>query len=146
MKKFLLYIIPILLLFTSFGIAGNTNPWLEIIPKWDNVWSTVREINSWWHVRDIYKEKATSNMSLWDQFASGIMTRDTLLDYAAYLMKFIWQLALLAGAVMFIIYWYKKAIASWQATSKTLVHVILWILVVIFSYVIIRTVRYAFIA
>ena len=102
MKKLLFYIIS-LGLFIWFSFAQETA--LEIIPKWWNkVATAVTEIRSGWHVRDVYKEKANSNMTLWDQFASWIMTRDTILDYAAYLMKFISQLALLSGAVMFIIY------------------------------------------
>lgn len=144
MKKLLFAIVSI---FTIFGVTFAQQQWqasLEIIPKWNNPGQTVEEINSGWNVWKIYREKSEAWMSLWDQFATGVMTRDTILDYAVYIMKFLWQLALLVGAVMLVYFWYQKAIAKW--TNSALVHLIIWIFVVIFAYVIIRTIWYMFIA
>lgn len=143
MKKFLLLIVSI---FTIFGITFAQQASLEIIPKWSNPGQTVEQIASGWNVWKIYREKADGSMSLWDQFATGVMTWDTILDYAVYIMKFLWQLALLIGAVMLIYFWYQKSIASNKWTSTALLHLIIWILVVIFAYVIIRTIWYMFIA
>lgn len=141
MKNLLLVIVSI---FTIFGITFAQQAALEIIPKWSNPGETVTQIASGWNVRKIYREKSAWSMSLGDQFATGVMTWDTILDYAVYLIKFLWQVALLVGAVMMIYFGYQKAIAKW--TNSALLHVILWILVVIFSYVIIRTIWYMFIS
>ena len=132
--------------FTILGVtfAQQWQASLEIIPKWDNPGKTVEDITVGWNVWKIYREKSEWSMSLWDQFATGVMTWDTILDYAVYVIKFLWQLALLVWAVMLIYFGYQKAMAKW--TNSALLHVILWILVVIFSYVIIRTIWYMFIA
>jgi hypothetical protein len=143
MKRLLLLFVSIL---TIFGVtfAQKSQATLEIIPKWDNPGQTVEEITSGWNVWKIYREKSQWSMSLWDQFATGVMTWDTILDYAVYIIKFLGQVALLVGAVMLIYFGYQKALAKW--TNSALLHVIIWILVVIFSYVIIRTIWYMFIA
>mgnify|MGYP003426113770 FL=1 len=49
--------------------------------------------------------------SVGDQLASGIMSRDTLLDYLVYLIRFISQIGILIGAVQIIIAGYKYAVA-----------------------------------
>jgi hypothetical protein len=142
MKKLLFLFVSI---FTILGITFAQQASLEIIPKWSNPGQTVEQIGrSGWNVWKIYREKADWSMSLWDQFATGVMTWDTILDYAVYIMKFLWQLALLIGAVMLIYFWYQKAITKW--TNSALLHLIIWILVVIFSYVIIKAIWYMFIA
>lgn len=142
MKKLLLFMISCLIGFCSYSAAQQAT--LEIMPaKTTDVGTVVNDISSGWHVREQYRSKS-SGLSLGDQFASGVMTRDTILDYSAYILKFLSQLALLAWAAMIIFFGYKNAI--WKWTMSTLWHVILWILVVIFSYVIIRTIWYMFIA
>jgi len=40
--------------------------------------------------------------NLGDQFASGIMTWNTLIQYIVYLVRFLSQLALVIGAVMIV--------------------------------------------
>ena len=144
MKKLLLLFVSI---FTIVGFTFAQQAALEIIPqwtKWDNPGKTVSDIASGWNVRKIYREKADGNMSLGEQFATGVMTWDTILDYAVYIIKFLSQLALLVGAVMIIYFGYQKALAKW--TNSALLHLIIGILVVIFAYVIIRTIWYMFIA
>lgn len=37
-----------------------------------------------------------------DEFASGIMTWDTVLDYITYLIRFLGQIGLLIGALMIV--------------------------------------------
>jgi len=145
MKKILWIMISMIAI---FGISlGWNEASLEIIPEAEqasNAATTVEEISQWWKVWEIYRQKANSDLSLWEQFATWVMTRDTILDYAAYIMKFLWQLALLAWAVMLVYFGYQKALS--KGTNSALLHLIIWILVVIFSYVIIRTIRYMFIA
>jgi hypothetical protein len=86
-------------------------------------------------------------MTLWDQFASGIMTWNTILDYAVYLVKFIGQLALLAWALWIIYYGYVKATEHlkgswWWKLGK----VILGILVISFAYVIVKMIWSMFVS
>lgn len=153
MKKFLksLFILG-LLIYPIFSIASATDDQFAIIPENEtgasNLWDTVNYVSQkWWEVRDRYNEKAES-LSLWDQFATGIMTRDTLLDYATYLVRFIGQVALFVAALAIIYFWYKKATTifteGWQ--SSTLVKIITWLLVVIFAYVIVKTIVSMFIS
>lgn len=134
----------------------------EVIPENSNgnIWQDVVDVWVWGSVRDKYKDKAYGpvdsewgvrtrpwwDMSLWDQFASGIMTWDTILDYAVYLIKFIWQLALLTWALMIIYLWYKKATEHLKFAKTPAGNVITWILVIIFAYVIVKTLWSMFIS
>ena len=64
------------------------------------------------NVTNRYREIAEmTGRSVGDQLASGIMSRDTLLDYLVYLIRFISQIGILIGAVQIIIAGYKYAVA-----------------------------------
>lgn len=143
----------------SFSLAQwNQNPGYEIIP-WSssNVGATVDGIRKGGDVRNRYKDaaygktlsgtriRAWGSMSVGEQFASGIMTWDTILDYAVYLIKFLWQLALLAGAIMIIYYWYKKSTEHLKFNG-TLWKVVIGILVISFAYVIVKAIWSMFIS
>ena len=54
-------------------------------------------------MRDTYNTQA-NNMkdSVGNQLASGIMTRNTLLDYTVYLVRFLSQIGLFIGGLMII--------------------------------------------
>ena len=145
----------------SINTAIAQDMWFEIIPEStsSNVWTEVDKVRVWWSVWDKYKDiaywekAADSNSRPWvdrslgDQFASGIMTRDTILDYAVYLVKFIWQLALLAWALWIIYYGYIKATEhlKWSGGWK-LWMVVIWILIISFAYVIIKMVWSMFVS
>lgn len=170
MKKFkfkkAIFLSSFMILFSLFAIniAGAQDIWFEIVPDKtsNNVWETVNKVGVWWKVWDNYKDTAYgekvsdwsntrewSDMSLWDQLASWIMTWDTILDYAVYLVKFIWQLALLAGALGIIYFGYSKATdsVSWKSTTiSKLSHVVAGILVISFAYVIIKMVWSMFVS
>lgn len=145
------------------GISIAEDPWFEIIP-WatnSNVWQIVTNVNKGGKVWENYKNTAyweeTTwsdnnkrvrqwwNLSLWDQFASGIMTWDTILDYVVYLVKFLWQLALLSGALMLIYYGYKKATEHLKF-DWVMWRVVIWILVISFAYVIVKLIWSMFIS
>ena len=158
MKKTL--IILTMLVGFLFGFWFSQEPGFEIIPgKSDtNLGQTVTNINEWWKVWENYKNVAywtiTSEstrargwgkLTLGDQFASGIMTWDTILDYAVYLIKFIWQLALLIGALMIIYYGYKKATEHLKF-GWTLWKIVVGILVISFAYVIVKVIWNMFIS
>lgn len=147
-KRLLAIILWIFALFVWFWFAAEQASF-EIIPSSsDGAWEIVEKVKAeWGHVRDNYKKQSQWNLSLWTQFASGVMTWDTILDYVVYLMKFLGQLALLVWAVMIIYLWYKKAAGSlFSKNPNMLWRIILWILVVSFSYVIIRMVWFMFIS
>lgn len=120
-----------------------------LIPEWSsNVWAYVSWVSVWGHVLEEQRNLIKSwNMTLWDQLASWIMSRDTILDYCVYLVKFIWELALLIWALAIIYLWYKRITKNifWDA-PKGLTMVVIWILIVIFAYVIVKLIWSAFIS
>jgi hypothetical protein len=164
MKKLFTKSAILTLIWLSFFSVNITNavedPGFEIIP-WatsSNIWTEVNSISVWWSVWDKYKDiaygkktedesntRVWSDRSLGDQFASGIMTWDTILDYAVYLVKFVWQLALLAWALWIIYFGYKKATEHLKF-NWTLWKIVLGILVISFAYVIIKMVWSMFVS
>jgi hypothetical protein len=147
MKK-VLWILAILFTVVSWLVLADDD--IAIIPEWDTTLAAqkVKEVSSWWNVWKIYRKIVDEeNMSVWDQLASGIMSRDTILDYCAYLAKFIWEVALLAWAVAIIFIWYKRIMKNiiWEA-PKWLTLVVIWLLVIIFAYAIVKLIWSAFIS
>lgn len=145
-KKLLFTILWICTLSLWVSLAAEQASFAIIPETSENAGTIVEEISrSWGHVWDNYKRKAEWQ-SLWTQFASGVMTWDTILDYIVYLMKFLWQLALLAWAVMIIYLWYEKAVKPLFGSAWKLWHIVLGVLVVTFAYVIVRIIWYMFIS
>ncbi len=161
LTKFILFTL-IGISFLSINIASAVeDPGFEILPEKtsNNIWDTVNKVWVWGSVWDNYKDEAYwkklswentrpwADRSLWDQLASGIMTWDTILDYAVYLVKFIWQLALLAWALGIIYYGYVKATEhlKWSGGWK-LWMIVVGILVISFAYVIIKMVWSMFVS
>jgi hypothetical protein len=86
---------------------AQTNNDFEIIPKASDdgtVKKAVNDVsNAGGSVRDIYNKKAKDmENNLGNQMASGIMTRDTLLDYIVYGVRFLSQIGLVIGGFMVI--------------------------------------------
>lgn len=140
-----------------FAILFATMSWLAfaaddiaIIPEWSwtNAAQKVEKVSSGWKVWQTYRDVVENdNLSLWDQLASGIMSRDTILDYCVYLAKFLWEVALLIWAVAIIFLWYKRIVKNiiWEA-PKWLTLIVIWLLIIIFSYAIIKLIWSAFIS
>ncbi len=157
MKKFLLTMIvcsffvgPIL----SFAQTPNN---LEIIPQassWGWVESAVNAVGaSWWDVWKNYNSQATqlAKKGVGDQLASWIMTRDTLLDYVVYLVRFLSQIGIFIGVMMIIYagYLYASSIFSPSNMSKgksAITNAIIWVLVIAFSYAIMKLLTSAFLS
>ena len=147
----------------GFSTIAIAQVWFEVIPETESsasaVGAVVDNIREWWSVWKKYKDTAYwpenivdwKRVSVWwslkigEQFATGVMTWDTILDYAVYLVKFVWQLALLVWALMIIYYGYKKATEHLKFNS-TIWKVVTWILVISFAYVIVRIIRSMFIS
>ena len=147
MKK-VLWILAILFTVVSWLVLADDD--IAIIPEWDTTLAAqkVKEVSSWWNVWKIYRKIVDEeNMSVWDQLASGIMNRDTILNYCVYIAKFLWEIALLAWAVAIIFLWYKRITKNifWDA-PKWILLVIIWLLIIIFAYAIIKLIWSAFIS
>ena len=138
----------------SFAQNSPTPNNFFIIPEQSSGWQvldSVRQVGaSWWNVWDNYNREADRlNGNLGDQFASGIMTRDTLIQYIIYLVRFVSQIALVIGAVMIIYAWYVYAISIFSggdaAKGNTAIkYAIYGIIVVASSYAIMRILISAF--
>jgi len=152
-KILFLYFVFILFLFWNIWFASNNEANnFVIIPESDGgvpddviikIW------NSWWHVWDQYDEEAykiwwskeKNQWSLWKQISSWVVTRDTLIDYLVYALRFLSQLAILIWAIMCMYAWYTYIISVlwwWEPQKDAVKYAIFWILIVIFAYAIMR--------
>ena len=161
MKKVILFLFLTVMMSSQTFFAGNyvyatgetasSSSWwwtFEIIPESEvsdsKVWEAVEKV---WKAQNwVWKEynSQASELPLWWQFASWIMNWDTILNYAVYLVKFLFQLWLFVGAVMIVYAWYLYTL--WAFTSegkanegKTAIKLaIIGTLVVLFSYAIMK--------
>ena len=139
----------------SFGIPTTFATDFEIIPQaTEDVWAAVEKISKWWEVRDKYDEQAQKyqdEKKLGEAFASWVFTWSLVLDYLVYVIRFLSQLGILIGAVMIIYagYIYASSIFTGNETGwwkKAITHAIIGVLVIAFSYAIMRLVTSAFIS
>ncbi len=94
----------------------------------------------WWEVRDNYND-ASEKINVNEALATGIMNRDTLINYLSYVVKFLSQIWLAIWAVFIIIAGYKYMLSVfnwWKADSKIIKNAIIWVIIVIFSYAIMK--------
>lgn len=124
----------------------------EIIPESDtDVSQDVKDVsNAGGSVRDQLNKKADKyekDQDLGAQFASGAFTWNTILNYVVYLVRFLSQIALVIGAGMIVWSGYKYALAAFTgkpAGSGDVKNAIIGVLIVIFSYAIVRILTEAF--
>jgi len=112
---------------------------IDINDEYDSVWDKYKEIAH---------DKDGERRTLWDKLASGIINWDTLLDYVVYLIKFLSQLWLLIGAIMIIYagYMYASSVfSSKEPSTDPIKHAITGIVVISFSYAIMKILTNAFI-
>lgn len=128
---------------------------LEILPKAESdLWTIHQNIiknQQWKHVRDIYNEKANGELAGADkvdeQLATWIMTRDTILDYAVLLLRFLSQVGLMIGGIMIVYAGYRYILNVLEAAEpdpSLIKNAIIGIMVIIFSYAIMRILTRAF--
>lgn len=100
-----------------------------------------------WTVWQRYNDQATkySNNTTVDVgacFATGIFSWDCINDYIVYIIRFLSQVWLVIGAMMIIWSGYKYASAvftwSWSPNTDNIKNAIIWVVIIIFSYAIIR--------
>jgi hypothetical protein len=76
------------------------------------------------------------------QLASGIMNRDTIMKYLEFIVKFLSQLWMAVWVIFIMFAWYKYMVSifNWQKTwAGTIKNAIIWVIIVIFSYAILKT-------
>lgn len=121
--------------------------WFNIIPELSDsqlneAENAIVEVwKNWWKVMDTYREKA-DELSTSQQLATWIMNRDTIMDYLVFIVKFLSQLGLTIWAwfIIYAGYKYMTSVFNWWKTSPDMVkNAIIWILIVIFSYAIMKT-------
>jgi len=119
------------------------------------VTEAVREVGvgtGGWTVWDRYNQQADGlSNNLGDQFASGIMTWNTLIQYIVYLVRFLSQLALVIGAVMIVYAGYIYATGIFSSSgdgaaegNKAIKYAIEWVVVVASAYALMRILTSAF--
>jgi len=158
MKRNYLALLIISMTFIWYVWAQNTSNNFFIIPEEGSggrVIDAVRDVsNGSWTVWDRYNNQAdTLSNSVGDQFASGIMTWDTLIRYIVYLVRFLSQIALVIWSIMIIYagYIYATGIfsSSWDGASegnKAIRYAIEWIIVVGSAYAFMRILTSAFLS
>lgn len=156
MKKLMIVLgIMIQLTVIVYAQEGGTTNNFFIIPQAEineqNIQDDIQEVwSQGWHVIDRYNQIASDpDRELGEELASGIMNRDTLLDYVVYLIRFISQLGILIWAIMIIIAGYKYATAiftggepSWA--NDNIKNAIIGVVVIASSYAFMKILTAAF--
>lgn len=146
------YVFWFLALFLSLPVFAQN---LEIIPDTNDqtIWEAVERVgNEWGSVWDNYNKEAEKLQEEWDlgaQMASGIFTWDTLLDYLAYLIKFLSEVGIFVGACFIIYAWYLYSSHIFtgkdpSSGNKAIKNAILGVVVITFSYAIMKAITAAF--
>ena len=151
-KGLLIWILAFAIAFLFMPATTNADneelevDWFDIMPRLKpeevaDVNQKIKEIwSEGWKVWENYNKNA-SWMTTSQQIASWIMTRNTILNYIVFIVKFLSQLWLLVWAWFIMFAWYKYMVSlfTWgKAPSSTLKNAIIWIIIVIFSYAIMR--------
>lgn len=124
--------------------------WFNILPELED--ETISDINEkikeiWENagrVMDNYRQAASGrNDDPWKQIQSWIMNWGTITNYITFVIKFLSQVWIAVWALFIMIAWYRYMISVfkwWQAPkSSSIINAIIWVIIVIFSYAIMRT-------
>lgn len=154
-KTFISLIILASLAMPLWSFAQESNDF-EIIPQATSgggVTNAVEAVGqTGGDVRENYNKQASAmSGKVGDQLASGIMTWDTLLDYIVYLIRFLSQIGIVIGVLMIIYagYLYATSIFNPSSMSKgksAITNAIIGVLVVAFSYAIMKILTSAFLS
>ena len=135
--------LPIFLLtFSLYTQADNFNITRELT---DNEITKVNrriKIISWdpWNVSSNI-HKAHEDLNLFERLASWILEIEDIMDYLVLVVKFLSQLWLIVWMVFIMYAWYQYIISVfnwWKVPSNTIKNAIIWVIIVIFSYAIMR--------
>jgi len=135
--------LPIFLLtFSLYTQADSFNITRELT---DNEITKVNrriKIISWdpWNVSSNI-HKAHEDLNLFERLASWILEIEDIMDYLVLVVKFLSQLWLIVWMVFIMYAWYQYIISVfnwWKVPSNTIKNAIIWVIIVIFSYAIMR--------
>ena len=135
--------LPIFLLtFSLYTQADSFNITRELT---DNEITKVNrriKIISWdpWNVSSNI-HKAHEDLNLFERLASWILEIEDIMDYLVLVVKFLSQLWLIVWMVFIMYAWYQYIISVfnwWKVPSNTIKNAIIWVIIVIFSYTIMR--------
>ena len=119
--------------------------WFNIMPEVEDEAKLNAQIKAvwseWWYVWDHYNDEVT-RMSTSEQVASWIMNWDTIYNYLVFVVQFLSQLWLVVWVVfiMYAGYMYMVSVFKWWKTpTETVKNAIIWVIIVIFSYAIMKT-------
>jgi len=136
----------------GFGASVSAQS-LEIIPQATNPEQVKSDVTTvateGGHVWENYNTVVAQKRSLSDQLSSGIMDRTTILDYFARFIKYLSQVGIFVGACFVVYAGYIYATAIFQGGKVTngntaIKNAILWVIVITFSYAIMKAVMAAF--
>ena len=145
-KFFILALTLWLLSCPHFIVNADNIDWFNITQKlttWE-VEHTNRRIKflsaNPWKFWDNY-QKAHADLNFWERLASGILQMDDILNYMTFLVGFLSQLWMVVWVIFIMYAWYKYMLSvfNWgKAPSSTLKNAIIWIIIIIFSYAIMK--------
>ena len=119
----------------------------NIIPKLDSgqvdkAEKAIKEVwQTGWKVMDTYNQKA-GELKTSEQIATWIMNRDTIINYLVFVVQFISQLWITIWVIFIMYAWYQYMLSVfkwWKAPSDMVKNAIIWVIIVIFSYAILKT-------
>ena len=96
---------------------------------------------TWSHVMDTYRNIAKT-LTTAECLSSWIMTRDCVMNYLVYIVKFLSQIWLVIWAVFIMLAGYKYMINvfNWNSIDKSMIsNAIIWVIIIVFSYTIMKT-------
>lgn len=95
----------------------------------------------WWEFRKNYL-LAAGNLSFFERLASWILIRDDIPNVLVLVVQFLSQLGLVVWVIFIMYAWYKYILSVfnwWKAPNSTIKNAIIWVIIVIFSYAILKT-------
>lgn len=122
----------------EYTILPKLSEWS--IESWNNA---IKEIwQSGGHVMEKYNEIA-DEFTIEQQLATGIMNRNTIIDYLVYVVQFLSQIGLVIWAIFIIYAGYQYMLTvfnfKWKSNPKDAIkNAIIWVIIVVFSYAILK--------
>lgn len=119
----------------EFSIIKKTNVTSDDLKE---IWS------EWWKVMEKYRKAADEmdkNASPGEQIGAWIMSRNTIYNYLVFFVQYLSQLWLVVWVIFIMYAWYRymTSVFTWKsAPTDVLSNAIIWVLIVIFSYAIMR--------
>jgi len=133
-KLIFFVIITFFLSFVSTYAAAEDDGW-TLIPEW---WAKAPPIAPWW-----VSATFAGSSSAWDAFSSWVFNWDNVFDFFRYLARALSGIWLVIWAAMIVYAGYKYAtwVFTWDAAKwwqDAIKWAIYWVLIVIFSYAIMK--------